>query len=116
VVAHRGGESRRGERPDRPQVGHPLSRRGEAGLIDRPSAAYSVHNRTPEDRIEAICALRRLRFTGAEIAEVLEMPETTVAGILTRVPSAASGAWASYLREFASGAGPDDELKRRFWS
>ena len=31
-----------------------------------------------------ICALRRLRMTAAEIAEVLEMPETTVSGILTR--------------------------------
>jgi transposase InsO family protein len=57
---------------------------GEAGLLDRPSAAYSVHNRTPEDRIGVICALRRLRMTGAEIAEVLEMAETTVSGILTR--------------------------------
>jgi transposase InsO family protein/transposase len=58
---------------------------GEAGLIDRPSAAHRVHNRTPEDRIEAICALRRLRFTGAELAEIFAMPETTVSGILTKV-------------------------------
>jgi transposase InsO family protein len=58
---------------------------GEAGLIDRPSAAHRVHNRTPEDRIEAICALRRLRFTGAELAETFRMPETTVSAILTRV-------------------------------
>jgi transposase InsO family protein len=57
---------------------------GEAGLLDRPSAAHDVHNRTPEDRIGVICAPRRLRMTGAEIAEVLEMPETTVSGILTR--------------------------------
>jgi transposase InsO family protein len=57
---------------------------GEAGLIDRPSAANRVHNRTPEDRIGVICALRRLRMTGGEIAEVLEMAETTVSGILTR--------------------------------
>jgi transposase len=57
---------------------------GEAGLLDRPSAANHVHNRTPEDRIQAICALRRLRMTGSEIAEVLEMAETTVSGILTR--------------------------------
>jgi transposase InsO family protein len=57
---------------------------GEAGLLDRPSCAQRVHNRTPEDRIEAICALRRLRFTGAEISEILEMAETTVSGILTR--------------------------------
>jgi transposase InsO family protein len=58
---------------------------GQAGLFDRPSAANHVHNRTPEDRIQVICALRRLRMTGAEIAEVLEMAETTVSGILTRV-------------------------------
>jgi transposase InsO family protein len=58
---------------------------GELGLLDRSSAAHRVWNRTPDGRIEAICALRRLRFTGAEIAELLEMPETTVSGILTRV-------------------------------
>ncbi len=58
---------------------------GEAGLYDRPSAAHRVHNRTPEDRIAVICALRRLRMSGAEIAEVLAMAETTVSGILTRV-------------------------------
>jgi transposase InsO family protein len=57
---------------------------GAAGLLDRPSAANHVHNRTPEDRIAAICALRRLRMTGAEIAEVLGMAETTVSGILNR--------------------------------
>jgi transposase len=58
---------------------------GEVGLLDRPSAANHVHNRTPDDRTEAICALRRIRFTGAEIAELLDMPQTTVSGILTRV-------------------------------
>ncbi len=57
---------------------------GEAGLLDRPSAANRVHNRTSEDRVQAICALRRLRLTGSEIAEVLCMAETTVSGILTR--------------------------------
>ena len=58
---------------------------GEAGLLDRSSAPRRVHNRTPEDRIEAIAALRRLRFTGAQIAELFRMPETTVSGILTRI-------------------------------
>ena len=57
---------------------------GEAGLLDRPSAAHRVHNRTSEERIGAICALRQLRMTAVEIAEVLGMPETTVSGILTR--------------------------------
>ena len=58
---------------------------GEAGLLDRSSAPHSVHNATPEDRVQAIAALRRLRFTGAQIAELLAMPEKTVSGILTRV-------------------------------
>jgi hypothetical protein len=58
---------------------------GEIGLLDRSSAARRVHNRTPELRVQAIAALRRLRFTGAQIAELLGMPETTVSGILTRI-------------------------------
>jgi transposase InsO family protein len=58
---------------------------GAAGLLDRSSAPRRVHNRTPEGRVEAIAALRRLRFTGAQIAEVFRMPETTVSGILTRI-------------------------------
>jgi transposase InsO family protein len=58
---------------------------GDAGLHDRSSAPHALANRTPEDRIEAIAALRRLRFTGVQIAELLAMPETTVSGILTRI-------------------------------
>jgi len=58
---------------------------GPAGLIDRSSVPTSVPSRTPEDRVQVIAALRRLRFTGAQIAEVLGMPETTVCGILTRI-------------------------------
>jgi transposase InsO family protein len=58
---------------------------GELGLLDRSSAPRSVANRTPDERIEAIAALRRLRFTGAQIAEAFRMPETTVAGILKRI-------------------------------
>ena len=58
---------------------------GDAGLLDRSSAPHSVHNATPEKRVQAIAALRRLRFSGAQIAELLGMPEKTVAGILTRI-------------------------------
>jgi transposase InsO family protein len=58
---------------------------GAAGLIDRPSVAHSIPSRTPEDRVQAIAALRRLRFSGAQIAELLVMPETTVSGILRRI-------------------------------
>jgi transposase InsO family protein len=44
-----------------------------------------VANRTDERRVEAIAALRRLRFTGPEIAELLDMAVSTVSGILTRI-------------------------------
>jgi transposase InsO family protein len=57
----------------------------ESGLLDRSSACLVVANRTDERRIEAIAALRRLRMTGPEIADVLEMPLSTVSGILTRI-------------------------------
>jgi transposase InsO family protein len=57
----------------------------EWGLLDRSSAPQSVANRTDERRIEAIAALRRLRFTGPEIAELLGMALSTVSGILTRI-------------------------------
>src|SRR2546422_1379583 len=56
---------------------------GELGLVDRSSAPSHVVNRTGEDRVQAIAALRRLRFTGPEIAELLEMALSTVSGILT---------------------------------
>jgi transposase InsO family protein len=58
---------------------------GECGLMDRSSAPRRVANRTCERRIEAIAALRRLRFTGPEIAEALRMPLSTVSGILGRI-------------------------------
>src|SRR4051794_38360767 len=58
---------------------------GPAGLVDRSSAPRVVANRTEERRIEAIAALRRLRLTGAEIAELLGMALSTVSGILTRI-------------------------------
>jgi transposase InsO family protein len=58
---------------------------GRAGLLDRSSTPYVVANRTDERRVEVIAALRRLRFTGAEIAELLGMALSTVSGILTRI-------------------------------
>jgi transposase InsO family protein len=58
---------------------------GTAGLLDRSSAPKRVHNRTSDERVKVIAALRRLRMTGAEIAEVLAMSATTVSGILTRI-------------------------------
>jgi transposase InsO family protein/transposase len=58
---------------------------GESALLDRSSAPAHVANRTDERRIEAIAALRRLRFTGPEIAELFGMAVSTVSGILTRI-------------------------------
>jgi transposase InsO family protein len=58
---------------------------GELGLLDRSSAPHVVPHRTGEQRIQAIAALRRLRFTGPEIAECLGMALSTVSGILTRI-------------------------------
>jgi transposase InsO family protein/transposase len=58
---------------------------GRDGLLDRSSAPAVVANRTDERRIEVIAALRRLRMTGAEIAECLGMAVSTVSGILTRI-------------------------------
>src|SRR3954471_12327495 len=47
---------------------------GEQGLLDRCSAPSSVPLQTDEARVALIAALRRLRMTGAEIAETLAMP------------------------------------------
>jgi transposase InsO family protein len=58
---------------------------GPEGLLDRSSAPTVVANRTEERRLEVIAALRRLRMTGAEIAETLGMAHSTVSGILARI-------------------------------
>jgi len=58
---------------------------GEAGLRDRSSAPRSVPHRTPDELVEAIVLLRKLRMTGAEIAECLGMALSTVSAVLKRV-------------------------------
>ncbi|HEY2717446.1 MAG TPA: IS481 family transposase [Solirubrobacterales bacterium] len=58
---------------------------GEDGLLDRSSAPRRVHNATPAERVETIAALRRLRLTGPEIAETLEMATSTVSAVLKRI-------------------------------
>jgi len=58
---------------------------GELGLVDRSSAPRSVPHRTPEELVEAIAALRRLRMTGAEIALCLSMAVSTVSAVLARI-------------------------------
>ena len=57
---------------------------GQAGLVDRRPVPRRVPNRTPADRVSLICELRRLRLTGAEIAERLEMPLSTISAVLKR--------------------------------
>ena len=58
---------------------------GPDGLRDRSSAPHQVANKTPADRIEAIAALRKLRFTGEQIAEVFDMALSTVSGLLSEL-------------------------------
>ena len=58
---------------------------GELGLLDRSSAPLSIPHRTSEERVQAIAALRRLRFTAPEIAETLGMALSTVSGVLLRI-------------------------------
>jgi transposase len=58
---------------------------GEPGLRDRSSAPKRVANRTSPELVEAIVAMRRLRFTAAEIAELFGMALSTVPGILQRL-------------------------------
>ncbi len=57
---------------------------GELGLRDRSSAPHQIPHATSPQRVEVIAALRRVRFTGAEIAECLDMSLSTVSGILDR--------------------------------
>ena len=52
--------------------------------MDRSSGKKALALRSSE-ACQVIAALRRLRMTGAEIAECLGMAVTTVSGILTRI-------------------------------
>ncbi len=65
---------------------------GESGLLDRSSAPTRRPTRVPADRLEAIEALRRLRMTAAEIAEVLGMALSTVSRWLKKIGLGRRGA------------------------
>jgi transposase InsO family protein/transposase-like protein len=58
---------------------------GEAGLLDRSSSPRSIPHRTPEELVEVVVLLRKLRMTGAEIAFCLGMALSTVSAVLLRV-------------------------------
>jgi transposase InsO family protein len=57
---------------------------GPAGLLDRSSAPRVVANRTDPQTVAAICALRRLRLSGPELADLLGLPCSTVSAVLKR--------------------------------
>jgi hypothetical protein len=58
---------------------------GDAGLLNRSTAPRRVHHATVPERVEAIAALSRLRMTGPESAEALEMATSTVSAVLMRI-------------------------------
>jgi len=58
---------------------------GPVGLLDRSSAPKTVPNRTDRRTEELLAALRRLRFTGPELADLLGMPLSTVSAVLKRL-------------------------------
>jgi transposase len=58
---------------------------GQAGLLDRSSAPRSIPHRTPDEVVEVVVLLRKLRMTGAEIAFCLAMALSTVSAVLLRV-------------------------------
>jgi len=58
---------------------------GGAGLLDRSSAPVVVANRTDERTVQLLAALRRLRFTAPELADLLDLPSSTISGILKRI-------------------------------
>ena len=60
-------------------------RAGDRELVDRSSRPRRSPSRVPAQRVQAIERLRRLRMTAAEIAEVLDLPLSTVSLWLKRI-------------------------------
>jgi transposase InsO family protein len=58
---------------------------GAAGLGDRSSAPHRCPHRIPDDRMGEIERLRRRRMSGPQIARHLDMPVSTVGGVLCRL-------------------------------
>ncbi|HTN25904.1 MAG TPA: IS481 family transposase [Solirubrobacteraceae bacterium] len=57
---------------------------GASGLVDRSSAPRTVANRTDTQTVALLIALRRLRFTAPELADLLDLPCSTISGVLKR--------------------------------
>jgi transposase InsO family protein len=58
---------------------------GESGLLDRSSAPKLVANKTDPQTVELIAALRKLRFSGPQIAGLIDRPLSTVCAVLKRI-------------------------------
>jgi len=58
---------------------------GEPGLVDRCSRPHRSPTQLPAHQVEAIGALRKLRMTAAQIAEVLGLALSTVSAWLKRI-------------------------------
>src|SRR5205807_1622338 len=58
---------------------------GADGLLDRSSRPLRSPRQLPATRVQAICSLRKLRMTAAEIAEVLRLALSTVSLWLKRI-------------------------------
>jgi transposase InsO family protein len=67
------------------EVGQALPRAGRCRVAGSVLGAAVGTNRTAADRVAVIVTLRRLRMTGAEVAECLGMAVSTVSAVLTRV-------------------------------
>jgi len=59
-------------------------REGPAGLRDRSSAPKTVANKTAPSTVALLVALRRLRFTAPELADLLGLPLSTISAVLKR--------------------------------
>jgi len=57
---------------------------GPGGLVDRSSAPRSHPNRIGPGVEEAICALRKLRLSSPQLADLLDVPLSTVTAVLKR--------------------------------
>ncbi len=58
---------------------------GLSGLRDRSSAPKTVANKTDRQTEQLLAALRRLRFTAPELAELLDRPCSTISAVLKRL-------------------------------
>ncbi len=57
---------------------------GPASLVDRSSAPRSHPNRIRAQLEETICALRKIRLSGPQLADLLDGPLSTVGAVLKR--------------------------------